>query len=134
MVYNLDGKSITISDAELAKLQKSLGITKEEAIETWLADNDFIEDEIEAELTAKAKQNRITATVHKASTDAKKERKPRVKKENLTKKEIISLIFSVISAKYSDAVVTNDEKYIDFTIDNRHFTLNLVEHRQKKQK
>ena len=31
-----------------------------------------------------------------------------------------------------EVIVTNDEKYIDFNVGGREFTVNLVEHRKKK--
>ena len=55
------------------------------------------------------------------------------------KKQIIRKIFYALDNDFDkiDGIdyqisVRNDEKYIDFTIFNRDFTVNLVEHRQKK--
>jgi hypothetical protein len=96
MKYTLDtGRTINIPDADIARLQKSLKISEEEAIQTWLVDEEYLSDETVDELTEKAKKNRITATVHKAKAEnsAKKERKPREKKENPLKKAIIDALF-----------------------------------------
>jgi hypothetical protein len=138
MKYTLDtGRTINIPDADIARLQKSLKISEEEAIQTWLVDEEYISDETVDELTEKAKKNRITATVHKAKAEdsAKKERKPREKKENPLKKQIIDAIFAGLSQNLPENVtinITNDEKYIDFAIDGLEFTVNLVQHRPKK--
>ena len=134
MKYELDnGRTINIPDKDIENLQKSLDISYNEAVLTWLSDNDYISDDTVEELSEKAKKNRITATVHqaKAENSLKKERKPREKKENPLKKQIIDIIFQALSEKY-DAKVTNAEKYIDFSVDGLEFTVNLVQHRPKK--
>ena len=138
MKYEINGKIINIPDAEIEKLVSTLEISKDEAIETWLVDNDYETDETVEELTKKAKENRISATIHQAKAEKtdKKERKSRTKKENPLKKQIITAIY--VALEYENLVnsstisVRNDEKYIDFTIDGREFTINLVEHRKKK--
>ena len=134
MKYTLpNSKVISIPDKDIEKLQKILDISKEEAIHTWLVDNDYETDEEADELTEKAKKSGIMHTIHgaKAENSVKKERKPREKKENPLKKEIIDTIFTALSEKYN-AKVTNTEKYIDFSVDGLEFTVNLVQHRPKK--
>ena len=134
MKYELDnGRTINIPDKDIENLQKSLDISYNEAVLTWLSDNDYISDDTVEELSEKAKKNRITATVHqaKAENSLKKERKPREKKENPLKKQIIDIIFQALSEKYNTKV-TNAEKYIDFSVDGLEFTVNLVQHRPKK--
>lgn len=127
-------KNHNVPDNEIDKLMDALDISMAEACEMWLSDHDVIENETVKELTEKAQKNRITATIHKAKGE-KKERKAREKKENPLKKEIIQAIYTVIANKITSSAntfVRNDEKYIDFTIGNREFTVNLVEHRPKK--
>lgn len=125
-------KNFNVPDEEIDKLVNALGISIVEACEMWLSDRDLIEDETVEELTAKAQKNRITNTIH----DAKGEKKPRERKENPLKKQIIEEIFYGLTRNLLDADcinVRNDEKYIDFCIDGRDFTINLVEHRKKKE-
>lgn len=128
-------KNFNVPDEEIDKLVNALGISIVEACEMWLSDRDLIEDETVEELTAKAQKNRITNTIH----DAKGEKKPRERKENPLKKEIIDAIRCYFSDKNNinftidELIVRNDEKYIDFTSNGRSFTINLVEHRQKKE-
>lgn len=138
MKYNYNGKNYDIPDKEIDKAMESLDISLAEACEMWLSDHDVIIDETVEELTKNAQKNRVTGTIHGAKGE-KKERKPREKKENPLKKEIIECIFTSLQKKliehgeFLSINVTNDEKYIDFTIGNRTFTVNLVEHRGKKQ-
>ena len=137
MNYIYDNKTFNIPDEEIDKMMESLDISLAEACETYLFDHDWIINPTAEELTAKAQKNRVTATIHDAKGE-KKERKPREKKENPLKKEIIDAIRYFLSDNNNlnftiDTLpVTNDEKYIDFTSNDREFTLKLVEHRKKK--
>lgn len=139
MQYTLEnGKNIIIPDKDLEKLQKNNKISLNEAVYMWLVDEEYIDDETVDELTEKAKKNRITATIHQAkTTETKKERKPREKKENPLKKQIIDAIYAGLCDNLDKNVVIdikNDEKYIDLHIDGVEFTINLVQHRAKKEK
>ena len=140
MKYELEnGKTVNIPDVDLANLQKSLEISKDDAIWTWLCDNDYISDETVEELSEKAKKNRITGSIHeaKAENTEKKQRKPREKKENPLKRQIIDAIFAGLSENLPENVIinsTNEEKYIDLSVNNMNFTINLVQHREKSGK
>lgn len=131
-------KGHNIPDTEIDKLMNKLDISLEDACETILCDMGIEEDKTVEELTAKATKNRVTSTIHNAKGE-KKERKTREKKENPLKKQIISGIHDYfldeighIFDKNTTISVRNDEKYIDLEINGRNFTINLVEHRQKK--
>ena len=144
MKYELPNKRIiNIPDKDIERLQNSLSISKDEAIQLWLVDEEYETNETVEELSEKAKKNRITATIHqaKAVNSQKKERKPREKKENPLKKAIIDAICNCIdtniekfNADIVHFVVTNDEKYIEIHGYNHHFTVNLIQHREKKEK
>ena len=141
MKYTLPtGKVISIPDEEIEKLQNKLKISKEEAIHTYLVDNDYESDEIVEELTKKAKENHITGSIHKAKAENKEKRskKTREKKENPLKKQIIAGIHDYFLdeightlPKNTTISIRNDEKYIDLVIDGVEFTINLVQHRKK---
>ncbi len=140
MKYIFNNKTFTVPDNEIDKIMEQFSdISIAEACEIYLSDKDLIVvDEIE-ELDKKAQKNRITATIHGAKGE-KKERKPREKKENLLKKQIIQAIcigFNdenwLFDENIDNFVVRNDEKYIDFTINGLDFTINLVQHRKKKE-
>lgn len=124
-----------IPDEHIDMLMEKLDISMAEACEMYLSDIGEVENEEVEKLTKKAQKNRVTATIHDAKGE-KKPRKAREKKENPLKKEIIQTILDGMLEKYPFPnwfVVKNDEKYIDFTIDGREFTINLVEHRVKKE-
>lgn len=134
MKYTFEKKTYLIPDDVVDNYVDKYDISIAEACEMYLADNDKIKSKEEEELTNKAAKNAVTQTIHKARGE-KKDRKPREKKENPLKKEIIQTIFEAIANNLIDKskiVVENAEKYINFTIDDRDFTINLVEHRTKK--
>lgn len=135
MKYTFENKTYNIPNEEIDKLTESLDISIAEACEMWLSDHDMIVNKTVEELTKNAQKNRVTGTIHNAKGE-KKERKPREKKENPLKKEIISKIYDFFKVEYGDIIqisLRNDEKYIDLTIEDRSFTINLVEHRKKKE-
>lgn len=132
--HNNTPKTYNIPDDVIKHYMDTLDITEKEAVELWLDDNDITVNEEQENLDKKAKAVKIQ---HNAQAEAKKERKPREKKENPTKKTIISAIVAGLTTKIGDnaqITVRNDEKYIDFTLDNVEYTINLVAHRAKKSK
>ena len=86
MNYKFNGININIPDSEIQNNMKLLGISKEEAIQMWLEDNDYLENEIVVELTKKAKENKAVdhgAKADKERKPVKRERKPDLEKTNL---------------------------------------------------
>lgn len=129
-------KGFVVADNEIEKIVDKLGVSMIEACDMILSDKGLISNDTIEEISEKAKKNRITSTIHEAKS-GKKTQKTRVKKENPLKKEIIDAVLTGLLDFHPDKrafCVRNDEKYIDFTIAGRDFTINLVEHRQKKQK
>jgi len=136
-VEKMNYKGFVVDDNKIEKIVDKLGVSMIEAADMYLTDNGYITNNEADEMTAKAKANHITSTIHNAKS-GKKSQKQRVKKENPLKKEIIDAIRYYFSDKNNlnftidSLIVRNDEKYIDFTSNNRDFTINLVEHRKKK--
>lgn len=117
MIYKLNNKQINIPDEDIDNLVDTLEISMEEAIQTWLDDEGYTENEQVEALTKKAKDNRITATIH----EAKAENKPRakrevVRKENPTKEKLINSFFKTLTAldEVTNVKVTNVSKVIEF--------------------
>lgn len=135
MIYNLNNKEIKIPDEDIVTLMKSLDLTKEEAIETWLDDNDYTVNEEVERLTKKAKDNRIMATIHEAKSDKPRAKRVVEKKEDPVKENIIKKIAEVLSKQdnLKDIKITNIGKIIEFdTLDGESFKLDLIRRRKKK--
>lgn len=132
-----NGKRVNVSDTEVLNLMHKYKISYHDAVQLWLEDNDYISNPIVEELEEKAKKNKISREARAEKPVS--ERKTREKKENPLKKEIIKKICAVfgdelwdLSYNIEELSVRNNEKYIDLTIDGREFTINLVEHRERK--
>lgn len=137
-------KGHTIPDKTVDEMMRKLNLSLEEACDLVLCDMGIEEDETVEELTKKAHKNRITVVIHDAKGE-KKQRKPKERKENPLKKEIIQIVFNALYdnlwvkendfvTKNSTICIRNNEKYIDFDINGREFTINLTEHRPPKEK
>lgn len=131
MRYTFEGKTITIPDAELEKSMKLLDISKDEAIQMWLEDNDYCENEEVEILTAKAKENKAVqhgaVNVNKSKSITKRERKPDVEKE-----EIISKLAEFLETIGTSVKITNKSKLIEFEIGENHYKVDLIKQRPPK--
>lgn len=126
-------KGFTISDKIIDEMmEKDKELSLADACDLYLYDKGLIDNEEANELTATANKNRITQTIHEAKETTERKKTIRVKKENPTKQEIIKTLYDAIANKYDNVTITNNEKYIDFTIAEDEFTINLVMHRKKK--
>lgn len=121
-------------EKQILQYMASLEISREEAEQLYEDDlEDYIGEDGE-EMTEKAKK--VMRTVHQAeSGDGRKGKKvERVRKENPTKREIISEIQNLLSELYGNAEITNPEKYISFQIGSDEFEINLIQKRKPKTK
>ena len=135
MTYNLNGKSIRIPDADIERSMKSLELTKEEAIQMWLEDEGYLENEEQEALEKKAKENRITATIHQASATGrveKKTQKERCRKENPTKEMVIREIAALLPNFAENVEVLNVGKLIPFSIGEEKYEIDLKQKRKPK--
>lgn len=134
MIYDFNGKKIKIPDAEIENSMKLLQLSKDEAIQMWLEDEGYLENEEQVALTQKAKDERITATIHQASAkDAtKKTQKERVRKENPTKEMVIAEIAKLLPNFAENIQVLNIGKLISFTIGEETYEIDLKQKRKPK--
>ena len=135
MTYNLNGRAIRIPDTDIERSMKSLELTKEEAIQMWLEDEGSLENEEQEALEKKAKENRITATIHQASATnkvAKKAQKERCRKENPTKEMVIREIAAILPNFAENVEVLNVGKLISFNIGEEKYEIDLKQKRKPK--
>ena len=132
MTYEFNGKKIRISDSEIENLVKGLNISTEQAIQIWLEDEGYLENEEQNSLDKKAKESKITATVHQAKSDSRKERKPRERKPDEEKEKIISNLAKFLENSTENVKITNISKIIEFDIGENHYKLDLVRQRKPK--
>lgn len=130
------GKVVRIPMAEINKSMALLGLTKDEAIQMYLEDEGYLENEEQTALERKAKENRITATIHQAkSTEIKqKTQKERVKKADPTKEGVIKAIAEMLpDLNATDIVIVNEGKLITFKIGADEYKVDLIRKRPPKE-
>lgn len=134
MEIKVDNKVVKIPQKEIDNLMKTLELTEQEAIQTWLDDNDYTTNEVVEELTKKAKDNKTTL-INKARAKAENQKTTRERKENPTKALIIAEIFNKLAEidGISQLKVENKEKLITFNLNGNEYKLDLVQKRAKKQ-
>lgn len=122
---------VTISDKWIDKQCELLDISIQEAVDMYLADNGVVENSEQNELDTKAKKVKIN---HGATESKERKKVERKREPNETKRAIISSLINAVNEieGVENAKITNVEKYIDFAIGDRTFTINLVEHRKPK--
>ena len=130
----IGGKDIHIPQKEIDNLMKTLELTEQEAIQTWLFDHDYTDNEQVEILSKKAKANKTDKLVITDKTTRKQvERKP---KENPTKEMIIDILANALQTNLSleNLQIANKSKLIEFTYLNKQYKLDLIEKRQPKEK
>ena len=132
-----DGRVVNIPTKELTELCKALRCSRQDAVDVWLCDHDYIDNPEEQALTEKAKENRITATIHqaKAQTEVKqKTQRERVVKEDKVKEDIIQTIADMLpNLNAENVVIEKKGKLITFAVGNDKFKLDLIRQRPPKE-
>ena len=133
MTVEVNGKSVHIPDAEIKNSMDMLDLTKAEAVQMWLEDNDYAVNETVEILTAKAKENKISRGAKSEKTLTKTDRKPRERKPDFEKEEIITALSEFLTEKgYTFVEITNKSKIIEFNIGENHYKLDLIRQRAQK--
>lgn len=128
MTYNLNGKVIRIPDAEIEKSMKLLKLSHDEAVQMWLEDEGYLENEVVEELTAKAKENKVG---HDAKADKPRKKTERVRKVDEEKKYLLNLLISAINVENCVDTVKNEAEF-SFTFGENSYSVKLIKHRPPK--
>lgn len=132
-----NGKKVTAATEFLQKMMKNLEIDMDEAVLTWLEDEEYLINDDQEELCVAAKENHSLASARKGSRDSAKEKKKVVRtvKVNPFKEELISKIAELIEQinGASDIVIENKGKIITFRMeDGEEYKIDLIQRRKKK--
>lgn len=128
----INGKNVKIPTEQIKTLVNVLGLTEEEAIQTYLEDEGYIINEEQERLTQKAKENKVTATFNAKSNKPRKKTE-RTRKADTIKENLITDIANFLKSKNIDNVtITNVSKIIEFDIDNVHYKIDLIRQKNKK--
>jgi len=132
MLYELNGKKIKIPDEEIKRSMEFLGLSKSEAIQMYLEDEGYLENPYVDELTAKAKEAKISHDA-KSEKPRKNAGKPRERKPDEEKEKLIDILANALVAEGFEAKVTNKSKIIEFSIGENHYKLDLIKQRAPKE-
>lgn len=125
-----NGKLVNIPKKEVQKNMNILGLTLEESIQMYLEDEGYLENEEQENLCKVAKENKITATIHKATEN--KAKKPKTVKVSDEKVKLFNEILENLY-KYSENVeVLKENKLIQVKIGEKVFKIDLIEQRKPK--
>ena len=125
MKINFNNKTINIPDGDIAKLKANLDIDTKEAVELWLDDNGYTDNEEAEELTKKAKEIR-----RYEKSDEPRKKTTRERKVDTAKKKIIDMLASALSG-FSNLSIKNEAE-ISFTEGGINYTVKLIKHRENK--
>lgn len=132
--YELEENQIVkIPQEEIDRYMKLPDIkTIDDACWVWCEDNGKVINEEQEQLTQKAKENRITATIHQAKAETQKERKKVERKADITKETLIKAIAESLQDKADNVTITNVSKIIEFDLQGEHYKLDLIRQRKPK--
>mgnify|MGYP006873009942 CR=1 FL=1 len=127
MKYELNGKNINIPDKDIENFIKKYGLSREDAVQLWLEDNDYIENEVVNELMEKTKGQR-----HYEKSG--KERKPttRERKVDEEKKRFLLDMKTLIEGLGGNVTGIKNEAEFSYTYGENSYTVKLVKHRPPK--
>lgn len=128
-------KVVKVATDFINKMMTNLDIDKEEALLTWLEDEEYLVNDEQEELTNQAKANKSVKIIDAKAKEAKPEKKTqkeRVRKENPTKEMVISEIAKLLPNFAENVNIENAGKLITFTIGEDEFKIDLVQKRKKK--
>ena len=135
--YNFNGKVLNIPKKEIEKSMKMLGLNLTDAIQMWLEDEGYLENEEQENLCKLAKENKITATIHQASGKSeRKQSKPRTVKISEEKQDLFTLL-DVTLDDYckemgGERTILNPNKLIQVELNGKVFKIDLIEQRSPK--
>ena len=134
MKYTLEnGKEVTIPDKEIEKYMKSLELSKTDAIDLWLEDNDYQVNEEQNKLDEKAKKVKIDHQASAINKTQTKEKKPRVVKISDEKQKLFNEIYHSLVEIYGDKVeIIKENKLLTLEVNGKIFKLDLIEQRPQK--
>ena len=130
--FGLGDKLVNIPDDELERMMKGLELDQEEAIQVYLEDEGYLDNEEQDALEKKAKDNRITATIHQAKSEGKKKREYE-RKADPTKENLIAALadFLEMNEAIEDVKITNIGKIIEFELGGESYKIDLIRRRKK---
>ena len=128
MTYTKNGKTYSIPTDEIKMLQEKLKISMADAVDVWLTDHDYDENEEQEQLNKKA----AGLPKEKVTSGKSKERKPRTVKISDEKQLLFKFILNELRENFQNVEVLTENKLIEVKIDEKTFKINISENRKAK--
>ena len=126
------GKVVQVPNEAIANNMRLLHLTRQEAVDMWLFDHDYIDNAEADELTAKAKENKVSKGA-RAEVKQKTQRE-RVVKEDKVKEAIIQAVADMLpNLQAENVVIEKKGKLITFTVGTDKFKFDLIRQRPPKE-
>jgi hypothetical protein len=131
--YNFNGKVLNIPKAEIEKSMKVLDLSLTDAIQMWLEDEGYLDNEEQNHLCEVAKANKITQNIHGAGEKGKNSsKKPKIVKVSDEKAELFAEILENLTKNHENVEILKENKLIQVKIGEKVFKIDLIEQRPKK--
>ena len=131
--YNFNGKLLNIPKKEIEKSMKLLDLSLTDAIQMWLEDEGYLENEEQTHLCEVAKMNKITQNIHQAGERGRKSsQKPKTVKVSTEKTELFAEILQNLQENHQNVEVLKENKLISVEINGKIFKIDLIEQRKPK--
>ena len=133
MKYTLPtGKTVNIPDKEIEQSMKALDLTREEAIEMYLEDEGYLDNDEQIELNEKAKKVKIDHQASAIDKTEKKEKKVREVKVSDEKQSLFAEIVANLAENGRNYQILKENKLISVQIGEKIFKVDLIEQRKSK--
>lgn len=133
MKYTLPtGKTVNIPDKEIEQSMKALDLTREEAIEMYLEDEGYLDNDEQIELNEKAKKVKIDHQASAIDKTEKKEKKVREVKVSDEKQSLFAEIVTNLAENGRNYQILKENKLISVQIGEKIFKIDLIEQRMPK--
>lgn len=129
MEYKFNKKTIRIPDDYIKNAMIKLELTKEEAIQMYLEDEGYLENEEQTALIEKTKNIKINHDAKAIKERKKTERQPKVDEP---KENFIKLLAEFCGGHCENVTITNKSKMVEFDMDGDHYKLDLIRTRKPK--
>ena len=134
MKYTLgNGKVINIPDSEIKAHMKNLDLTEDEAIQLYLEDEGYLDNEELEELDSKAKKVKIQHGASATEKTEKKEKKPRTVKISDEKQELFDNIYHFLVENYGGSTeIVTQNKLMTVKVGELTFKIDIIQQRKPK--
>ena len=134
MKYTLEnGKVINIPDSEIKAHMKNLDLTEDEAIQLYLEDEGYLDNEELEELDSKAKKVKIQHGASATEKTEKKEKKPRTVKISDEKQELFDNIYHFLVENYGGSTeIVTQNKLMTVKVGELTFKIDIIQQRKPK--